>query len=83
VRTLAQLFRDAPHIKLRLVGIGGGEEDLSWLRAVDHAILLPDSRESSKPWEQPEENPIRTRTIVMGDLPGAPGWNKAILDIIS
>jgi mannosyl-3-phosphoglycerate phosphatase len=83
VRTLAQLFREATHIKLRLVGIGRGEEDLPWLRAVNHALLLPDSRESSKPLEQPEVNPSRTRTIVMGDLPGAPGWNKAILDIIS
>jgi mannosyl-3-phosphoglycerate phosphatase len=82
VRTLAQLFREATHIKLRLVGIGGGQEDLPWLRAVDHAILLPDSREPTQPSEHPLEDPGRTRTIVMGDAPGAVGWNKAILNII-
>jgi mannosyl-3-phosphoglycerate phosphatase len=83
VRSLAQLFREATHIKLRLVGIGGGEEDLAWLRAVDLAILLPDSREAAKPSENLQENPGRTRTIVMGDAPGPVGWNKAILNIIS
>ena len=83
VHSLAQLFREATHIKLRLVGIGGGEEDLAWLRAVDLAILLPDSREAAKPSENLQENPGRTRTIVMGDAPGPAGWNKAILNIIS
>ena len=83
VRTLAQLFREATHIKLRLVGIGGGQNDLPWLRAVDHAILLPDSREASQSSEHSEENPHRTKTIIMGDAPGAAGWNTAILNIIS
>jgi mannosyl-3-phosphoglycerate phosphatase len=83
VRTLAQLFREATHIKLRLVGIGGGQNDLPWLRAVDHAILLPDSREDSQSLERPEENPHPTKTIIMGDAPGASGWNTAILNIIS
>ena len=82
VRSLAQLFREATHIKLRLVGIGAGEVDLLWLRAVDHAVLLPDSREAPKPSEHPQENPGRTRSIVMGDAPGAAGWSKAILNII-
>jgi mannosyl-3-phosphoglycerate phosphatase len=82
VRSLAQLFREATHIKLRLVGIGGGEGDLPWLRAMDHAVLLPDLREAAKPSEDPQETPGRTRSIVMGDAPGAAGWNKAILDII-
>ncbi len=82
VRTLAHLFREATHIKLRLVGIGGGEQDLPWLRAVDHAVLLPDSREAAKPSEHPQETPDRIRTIAMGDAPGAIGWNKAILNII-
>ncbi len=82
VRSLAQLFREATHIKLRLVGIGAGEVDLPWLRAVDHAVLLPDSREAAKPSEHPQENPGRTRSIVMGDAPGAAGWSKAILNII-
>jgi mannosyl-3-phosphoglycerate phosphatase len=83
VRTLAQLFREAAHIKLRLVGIGGGEEDLPWLHAVDHAVLLPDSREADKPSDRVEVNQSRARTMVMGDAPGAAGWNKAILNIIS
>jgi mannosyl-3-phosphoglycerate phosphatase len=82
VRSLAQLFREATHIKLRLVGIGGGEQDLPWLRAVDHAILLPASREAAQSSENPQETPGRTRSIVMGDEPGAGGWNRAILDII-
>jgi mannosyl-3-phosphoglycerate phosphatase len=83
VSTLAHLFREATHIKLRLVGIGRGQVDLPWLRAVDHAILLPVSREPAKPSEHPLEDLARTRTIVMGDVPGAAGWNKAILNIIS
>ena len=82
VRTLAQLFREATHIKLRLVGIGGGQEDLPWLRAVNQAILLPDSREAAKGPEPPHGSPGGTKSIVMGDAPGAAGWNKAVLDII-
>ncbi|HEV7969086.1 MAG TPA: HAD hydrolase family protein [Candidatus Acidoferrales bacterium] len=82
VRTLAKLFREATHIKLRLVGIGGGQEDLPWLRAMDHAMLLPDSRETANSPEPRQENPVRTGAIVMGDAPGAAGWNKEILNII-
>jgi predicted mannosyl-3-phosphoglycerate phosphatase (HAD superfamily) len=82
VRSLAQLFREATHIKLRLVGIGGGDQDLPWLRAVDHAVLLPDSREAAGPSEDLPETPGRTRAIVVGDAPGPIGWNKAILNII-
>ena len=82
VHFLADLFREATHIKLRLVGIGGGEGDLPWLRAVDHAVLLPDSREATQPSEHSRDNPGQTRSIVMGDAPGAAGWNKAILNII-
>jgi mannosyl-3-phosphoglycerate phosphatase len=82
VRTLSQLFREATHIKLRLVGIGGGQVDLPWLRAVDHAILLPDSGGPGESSEDSPENPRRTRAIIMGDAPGAVGWNRAILDII-
>jgi mannosyl-3-phosphoglycerate phosphatase len=82
LRTLAELFREATHIKLRLVGIGGGEQDLPWLRAVDHAVLLPDSREAIQLSEHSKGNPSRTRTIVMGDAPGEAGWNNAILNVI-
>ena len=41
VRTLSQLFRDATHIKLNLVGIGAGEQDSPWLRVVNQALILP------------------------------------------
>jgi mannosyl-3-phosphoglycerate phosphatase len=83
VRTLAQLFREATHIKLRLVGIGGGQEDLPWLRAVDQAILLPDTRGEATPSIQSQANEGRTRAIVMGDTPGPAGWNKAVLGLLS
>jgi mannosyl-3-phosphoglycerate phosphatase len=83
VRTLARLFREATHIKLRLVGIGGSEEDLPWLRAVDHPVLLQDSHEAAKASERSETNPKRTRSIVTENVPGPAGWNKTVLDIIS
>jgi len=83
VRTLAQLFREATHIKLRLVGIGGSEEDLLWLRAIDHPVLLPDSREGANATDLNAVSRGQRRAISVGDAPGAAGWNKAILDIIS
>jgi predicted mannosyl-3-phosphoglycerate phosphatase (HAD superfamily) len=82
VRTLSSLFREATHIKLRLMGIGGGEQDLPWLRILDHAILLPPSRSTSTAPEPPFENHPRSAAITMGEIPGPPGWNQAILDII-
>jgi mannosyl-3-phosphoglycerate phosphatase len=82
VRTLTQLFREATHIKLRLVGIGGGQNDLPWLRAVDHAILLPDSREAGKSAEKPPESASRSKAIVTGEAPGPAGWNRTILNMI-
>lgn len=86
VRTLSKLFREATHIKLQLVGIGSGEQDLPWLRALDHAILLPETRAIGSPSEQSErsteQNTARGRTIVAGDAPGPAGWNRAILNII-
>ena len=82
VRTLAGLFREATHIKLRLVGIGGGNEDLPWLRAVNQAILLPAAREAAQSPELPPEEPGRTGAIVPGEAPGPAGWNKAILNVI-
>lgn len=82
VRTLAQLFREATHIKLRLVGIGGGDQDLPWLRAVDQAVLLPDSHPTAEASGQGQETLVRARTIATGAAPGAIGWNRAVLDII-
>ena len=87
VRTLAQLFRDAAHIKLSLVGIGAGEDDLAWLRATNHAILLPASRHGAEPGGAAPAAPdrsVRARpsSISMGEAPGPAGWNKAILNVI-
>jgi mannosyl-3-phosphoglycerate phosphatase len=83
VRTLSQLFREATHIKLRLVGIGGSPDDFRWLRAVDQAILLPESREATKLSAQAQENSGRTGTIITGEAAGPAGWNKAVLESIA
>ena len=83
LRTVAQLFRDATHIKLTLVGIGSSDLDLPWLRAVDLPVLLPSTGEAPPAPAQIAANPGRSKAIVMGDAPGAAGWNRAILDIIS
>ncbi len=82
VRTLAQLFREATHIKLSLVGIGAGNDDLAWLRTVNHAVLLPASRPKAELSEPPPTDPGRSSTIAAGDAPGPAGWNQAILNII-
>jgi mannosyl-3-phosphoglycerate phosphatase len=81
VRTLAELFRESAHTKLRLIGVGGREQDVAWLRAVDQAILLPDSRGADKSSE-PAPSSGRGRKVVIGDTPGAAGWNQAILNFI-
>ncbi len=78
VRTVTKLFREATHIKLSIVGIGSSTEDLSWLGAVDHAVLLPDKRANAG-----KENAGRIKNLVMGDAPGPVGWSSAILNIIS
>jgi mannosyl-3-phosphoglycerate phosphatase len=83
VRNLSQLFREATHIKLRLVGIGGSRDDLPWLRAVDHAILLPESREAAKLSAHAQENSDRTGTIITREAAGPAGWNKAVLESIA
>jgi len=82
VRTLAQLFRQAARSKLRLVGIGAGEDDLPWLREVDQAILLPGSRGPDRPSKGIEAAPSRRKAMVKSELPGPAGWNEAILNII-
>jgi mannosyl-3-phosphoglycerate phosphatase family protein len=83
VRTIAGLFREATHTKLRLVGIGAGEADLPWLAAVNQSILLPSSSEAYEPAEDSRQSSGRARTaVVMGASPEASGWNAAILDII-
>jgi mannosyl-3-phosphoglycerate phosphatase len=84
VRTLAGLFREATHIKLSLVGIGAGKEDLPWLRAVNHAIVLPNSQTNVTPTDSgpATQNPASAGSIAVADAPGPAGWNRTILDII-
>jgi mannosyl-3-phosphoglycerate phosphatase len=82
VRTLSQLFREATHIKLTLVGIGGSDLDIPWLKAVDHPILLPAPGQASEVAGQAVDNPARTKTVVMGDAHGPKGWGRTVLDII-
>jgi mannosyl-3-phosphoglycerate phosphatase len=79
VRSLTQLFRDATRIRLRGVGIGSGKEDLPWLRAVDHAILLP----AGPDVESAGLDTSLPKSITLGDTPGPAGWNMAIRNIIS
>jgi mannosyl-3-phosphoglycerate phosphatase len=83
VRTVATLFREATHIKLRLVGIGAGERDLPWLAAVNQAILLPSSTGPEEPSEGGVQAPGRSKVaFVTGEAPGPAGWNVAVLGII-
>jgi len=78
VRSVTKLFRDATRIKLRAVGIGPAAEDLPWLRAVDHAVLLGGSRTDS---EDPDT--IQHGNGTTNKTPGPTGWNASILNIIS
>jgi mannosyl-3-phosphoglycerate phosphatase len=82
VRTVAGLFRQATHTKLRLVGVGACETDLPWLRAVEQPILLPDSCDADLSPGHPAESSARTRAVATGDAPGPAGWNRTILNVI-
>lgn len=82
VRLLAKIFRDSTRTKLRLIGIGGSEEDLPWLRAVDVAVLLPNSRESGSTPASKGREFGRNRTIITANASGPSGWNETILNII-
>jgi mannosyl-3-phosphoglycerate phosphatase family protein len=78
VRTLTQLFREATRIKLRAVGIGANSEDITWLRAMDQAILLPGGDAKSE-----DSKANQTKHIVPGNAPGPAGWSETILNIVS
>jgi len=78
VRSVTQLFREATHTKMQAVGIAANAEDIAWLRAVDHAILLPGGDADSDPAQVGS-----TKGMTAGDTPGPAGWNAAILNIIS
>jgi mannosyl-3-phosphoglycerate phosphatase len=78
VRTLTKLFRDATRTKLRAIGIGGTVQDLPWLRAVDHAVLL-----SGRAGDSGDSDPNELKNIPRGEAPGPRGWNASILNTIS
>src|SRR6266850_439494 len=78
VRSLTKLFRDATRMKLRAVGIGPAYEDLPWLRAVDHAVLLGGQQANS---DRPDT--IRPENSTPVNALGPAGWNASILSIIS
>jgi mannosyl-3-phosphoglycerate phosphatase len=78
VRSLTKLFRDATRTKLRAVGIGPASEDLPWLRAVDHAVLLGRPEADSKHRET-----LPTDDLGRENASGPSGWNTSILNIIS
>jgi mannosyl-3-phosphoglycerate phosphatase len=78
VRLLTQLFREATRSKLRAIGIGSNKEDLAWLRAVDHVILLPGPDTDSAGLDTG-----LLKSLTLGDSVGPAGWNASILKLIS
>jgi mannosyl-3-phosphoglycerate phosphatase len=83
LRTVTKLFREATHSKLSAVGIGAATEDLPWLRAVDHAFMLPSSHANAEASETDQTTATPGKNIESGDAPGPAGWNSVILNIIS
>lgn len=83
VREVAQLFRQATRLKLRLAGIGAGDEDLPWLRVMDQATLLADSPKGTATTGQTDQIPALGMKITRLDSPGCAGWAQAIFNIIS
>lgn len=81
VRTVSGLFREATHIKLRLIGIGASENDLAWLGAVNQAVMLP-GIEDADGGDGEGKKAGRAQTVAVGDAPGPAGWSAAILNII-
>jgi mannosyl-3-phosphoglycerate phosphatase family protein len=78
VRLVTKLFRDAMRIKLRTAGIVPAAEDLSWVRNVDHVVLLAGSEtDSGRPGTNEGKNQIPENAS------GPTGWNASILNIIS
>ena len=83
VRVVAQLFRQATRLKLRLTGIGAGGEDLPWLQAMDQAFLLSESQKSHETTNRPSQSQPLTRKVTRIESSGAAGWARAIFNIIS
>jgi len=83
VRTVAQLFRQATRLKLRLAGIGAGNEDLHWVQAMDQAILLSGSRSNEETTSGAPQIRPQARKVTRIEASGAAGWARAIFNIIS
>jgi mannosyl-3-phosphoglycerate phosphatase family protein len=83
VRVVAQLFRQATRLKLRLIGIGAGNEDLPWLQAMDQAILLSGSQRSEETTSDATQIRPQARKVTKIESTGAAGWAQAIFNIIS
>jgi mannosyl-3-phosphoglycerate phosphatase len=79
VRSLTKLFRDATRIKFRAVGIAPASEDLPWIRAVDHTVLLgtPETHSEDSGAVQSEDD------LAPENVSGPAGWNTSVLNIIS
>jgi mannosyl-3-phosphoglycerate phosphatase len=83
VRTVAGLFRDVAHTKLRLVGIGASESDVGWLGVVNQAILLPGSNDRGPLSTPPGGSGKPSHSaLAIGETPGPVGWGETILNII-
>jgi mannosyl-3-phosphoglycerate phosphatase len=78
VRTVTQLFRETTHTRLSSVGIGSTAHDLTWLRGVDHGVLLPGDGTGKG-----QTKASQIKNLSTGNAPGPAGWNAAILNIIS
>jgi mannosyl-3-phosphoglycerate phosphatase len=83
VRTLGSLFREATRTKLQLIGIGATDADLTWLAAVNQAILLPpSSRPHASPGPAVQTKGRAGGAVTRADSGGPSGWNATILNII-
>jgi hypothetical protein len=73
-----RLYREALRSRLRSVGIGTSAEDLSLLAATDQAFILPLSAGRF------DENLVsRVPNAARIDVPGTPGWNQTVLNVLS
>ena len=78
VRRLLQLYRRAlPRTRLRSIGLGDSQNDLSFLATVDWAVLLP-RPDGSFDSEALAPSP----RIPRGAAPGPAGWNQAVVQVL-
>lgn len=78
VQYLMRLYRKALRSRVRSVGIGTSVEDLSLLAASDQAFILPLS-----PNRFDDKLLSNLPNAAKIDVPGSPGWNQTVLDLLS